>query len=146
MSLISNYHHIGNTGKGILDLVLNGNRRNILSSSRNNQLFDSSSEIETICLELSKIPRVKISFFVKNFACLFRVVQVTHHYISSLHTYFTIFISLFFLPDDCLAALLCPSNFKKIIIFFWIKIWNLCSTMRPCCLSQAIAIKENNIH
>mmetsp|Transcript_20736 Transcript_20736/g.52505 ORF Transcript_20736/g.52505 Transcript_20736/m.52505 type:complete len:252 (-) Transcript_20736:1405-2160(-) len=102
LTLVTDHHAVAETRQFSLDVIFDGHRSNVLTTSGDDQLLDTTSDPEhTVLVHTTHITGAKVAFGIDRFHSLGDIAHVTHEQITSTVTDFTLsrLVTLFAMID-----------------------------------------------
>lgn len=108
--ILSDHHYIRARWAELLKVILNNERRNIFSSSSDNQFLDSSSDVnKAIFVNLSQITTVKVSEIVDCLSGSLLILKISHHDVSASENNFSVAFLIWVINFKICAAQSVPN-------------------------------------
>lgn len=84
LALVSNHNTVGQHRAELEDFVLDGDRRNVLSTSRDNQLLQAAGDgNKSVWIHLGLVACVNPTFVIDGGSCLVGHLEVAHHIVAT---------------------------------------------------------------
>jgi len=107
--VLTNYHDVAAWVAAQFKLVLDRNRCDVLTTCCDDDLLDTTSDLDELTNHHTLVTRAKVAILINTFPCGFLITKIAHHDMSTFHTNLSLAfrVSILYLDMDTIHGHSC---------------------------------------